>query len=81
MHYDVFEKESISSFLPIIGGSGISTPQQRPYKDIEEDLKNKIDEGTILLGELVEPKTYHRLKIHLGELEKDPVKDNTKENL
>ena len=43
----------------------------RCYKHIRDELLAKIDSGEILLGELIEPKTYTRIRLENGVLKKE----------
>ena len=44
--------------ITILGGTGISVPQQRTYSKIKEEMAGLVDNGTFLLGELVEGKVF-----------------------
>ena len=52
-----------SKCLTLLGGSGISIPKPRTYEDIKKEINRKVESGEYMLGELVVPKKYKRLKI------------------
>ena len=45
----------------------------RPYSHLKKDLLKKIETGEILIGELIQPKTYVRIKLEKGQLIKEVV--------
>ena len=57
-------------FLIVIG---VSLPMPRPYKYLKEELLKKIKRGEILIGELIEPKCYIRIKFKKGKIVKEKV--------
>ena len=46
-------------------------PMPKCYSHIRKQLLDKIERGEILLGELIEPKTYIRVKLEEGKLVKE----------
>ncbi len=43
-------------------------PRTRPYKYLKADLIKMVEDGTYLLGELMEPKTFTKIILKKGEI-------------
>lgn len=56
------------------GSTGISIPMPRPFKHLKAELMERIADGKILLGELIEPKVYTKMVLRNGELTSESKK-------